>query len=69
MTTTCTKCNGTGRLPHFARTDGGKCWKCQDVADTSYTRNVPTLTDEEAKARWEAHTAALKAARRARKGA
>lgn len=26
----CRKCNGTGYLPHFARTDAGKCWACTD---------------------------------------
>lgn len=32
MTNTCTKCNGTGYLAHFARTDGGRCWACQGLA-------------------------------------
>lgn len=66
-TNNCRKCNGTGYLPHFARTDGGKCWACTDKADTSYTRNIPTLTDAEAAERWAAHVAEVKARRKARK--
>lgn len=37
--TTCRKCGGTGYLPHFARTDAGRCWACTGLA-------VP-LTDEQ----------------------
>jgi hypothetical protein len=36
---TCHKCGGTGYLPHFARTDAGKCWACQGLA-------VPLTTDQ-----------------------
>ena len=27
----CRKCGGTGYLPHFARTDAGRCWSCNKV--------------------------------------
>lgn len=66
-TKVCRKCGGTGYLAHFARVDGGKCWVCTDVADTSHARNLPVLTDEEAAARWAAHTAEIKARRAARR--
>lgn len=46
MTTTpCPKCGGSGYLPHFARTDGGKCWACTDRA---VQPTAETLADDEA---------------------
>jgi DnaJ-class molecular chaperone len=69
--TTCRKCNGTGFLPHFAHSDHGRCWACQGVADTSYTKTAEaearTMTDEDRAAAWATHTAAQNAARRARR--
>jgi hypothetical protein len=50
-TKACRNCQGTGYLPHFSRIDGGKCWACTDKADTSYTRHVEVLSEDEFEAR------------------
>ncbi len=68
-TTTCPKCQGTGYLRHFAHVDGGKCWACTDKIDTSYTRQVEVLSDEEAMARFHEANRIRAIARRQRRAA
>jgi hypothetical protein len=64
----CKKCNRTGFL-NWTTVDGGRCWNCTGLADTGTAHTLPTLGDDEAAARWAAHVAELRTARRARRAA
>lgn len=64
---TCRKCGGTGRLEHFARIDGGKCWACTDKVDTSYTQQIEAISDGEAMARFHDANRLRSIARRQRR--
>ncbi len=58
----CRKCGGTGFLPHFARTDAGRCWACTGLA-TAPTPEL--LADDELYRQQRAATAQRGAAQRA----
>lgn len=60
---TCRKCGGCGYLPHFARTDAGRCWSCQGLAQP-LTPEI--LADDEL---WRQERAAAQQARLDRRAA